>query len=117
MDVPEEAIWRQGESRNTYEDARFSANLLHEKGIERVLLVTSAFHMPRSVRLFEAQGIEVIPLPVDYTITDAEWQQRFGPDLRTVALSIFPTVENLSLTTKVLKEVLGILIYDLRGWG
>lgn len=116
MGVPESAIWRQAESCNTYEDAKFSAGLLREQGIGRALLVTSAFHMPRAVRLFEAQGIEVVPLPVDYTVTDSEWQGLASPDWRSAALSIFPSVENLSLTTKILKEYLGILVYDLRGW-
>ena len=51
--------------QNTAEDALYSCRMLKEKGIRRVVLVTSAMHMPRSVTLFQHQGIEVIPAPAD----------------------------------------------------
>ena len=82
MGVPAEAIWLQTESRNTYEDAVYSARLLKDKGVRRILLVTSAWHMPRSLGLFQAQGLEVVPLPVDFTVTDAGWQGLMRGDLR-----------------------------------
>ncbi len=50
MGVPPEAILVQGESANTYEDALFSAGILKEKGVKKILLVTSAWHMPRSIK-------------------------------------------------------------------
>ena len=46
MDIPEEAVWLQPKSQNTHEDALYSSQMLKEKGINRVLLVTSAMHMP-----------------------------------------------------------------------
>ena len=46
MGVPQEALWLQDRSRNTGEDALFCAEILREKGLSRILLVTSAKHMP-----------------------------------------------------------------------
>jgi len=57
--------WHEGDSLDTADNARFSAALLHPKGIRRIVLVTQAFHMPRARRLFEAAGFEVIPAPTD----------------------------------------------------
>lgn len=59
------------QSRNTVENARFVKPMLDLKPGDRVLLVTSAFHMPRSVGLFRAEGYEVVPYPVDFRIADS----------------------------------------------
>jgi uncharacterized SAM-binding protein YcdF (DUF218 family) len=113
MDVPKAALWFEPDSRNTYENAIYSARILKEKGIQRILLVTSALHMPRSVKLFEAQGLDVIPLPTDYTVTQGD---RTAMDARALVLSFLPSAENLALTSRVLKEYIGIVVYGLRGW-
>jgi uncharacterized SAM-binding protein YcdF (DUF218 family) len=114
--VPAEAILTQPDSRNTYEDALFSARILKEKGIQRILLVTSAWHMPRAFRLFQAQGLEVVPAPVDFTVTDAAWKELTTPDVRLQLLALLPSAERLGLTTRMLKEHLGMLVYDLQGY-
>lgn len=116
MGVPAEAIWQQNASRNTYEDALYCARILREKGLQRVLLVTSAAHMPRSVRLFEAQGLEVLPAPVDYTISESEWRDEWRAGPRSWLIGLIPSAEYLATTTLMLKEYLGMFIYDLRGW-
>jgi len=53
-------------SRNTDENAQNSRELLATSGLGPCLLVTSAFHMPRSVGLFRKAGVDVKPWPVDY---------------------------------------------------
>lgn len=53
-------------SRNTYENAVFTRDLLLPKSGERWLLVTSAIHMPRAVGVFRQAGFDVIAYPVDY---------------------------------------------------
>src|SRR4051812_8920460 len=53
-------------SRNTEENATLSKSLAHPKPGERWLLVTSAYHMPRSVALFRRAGFAVEPYPVDW---------------------------------------------------
>ena len=114
--VPAEAIWTQPESRNTYEDALYSAQLLKGKSIRRILLVTSAYHMPRSVRLFQAQGLEVVPAPTDFQVTDADWRELTSADLRLQVLAFLPSADSLGMTTRMLKEYLGMLVYDLQGY-
>jgi uncharacterized SAM-binding protein YcdF (DUF218 family) len=58
-----EARWIERESRNTAENAREGAKLLRDAGVRRILLVTSATHVPRARAAFEAQGFEVVPAP------------------------------------------------------
>ncbi len=114
--VPGDALWMQPESQNTREDALFCSRILKEKGVRRVLLVTSAQHMPRSVALFKHEGIDVIPAPVDYTITQTGWDGLFSPDLETLLVNLMPNVTSLSLNSSILKEYLGMWVYHLRGW-
>jgi uncharacterized SAM-binding protein YcdF (DUF218 family) len=116
MDVPKDALWLQPRSQNTYEDALFCSQMLKEKGIQRILLVTSAQHMPRSVALFKHDGIDVIPAPVDYTVTQAGWDNLFSPDPQTLLVNLLPNVSSLSLTSSIMKEYLGLWVYHLRGW-
>ena len=116
LGVPESALWYETDSRNTYENARFSREILAEKGIERIILVTSAMHMPRAAALFEKQGFEVIPAPADYNITQTGWARLWEPNLTTQLFNFLPSVSHLSETTSALKEYIGILTYRLRGW-
>lgn len=53
-------------SRNTDENARFTAAIVHPEPSQRWLLVTSAYHMPRSMGLFEKDGFDVVAYPVAY---------------------------------------------------
>ena len=78
LGVPKEALWLENKSQNTHENAVFSKVILDEKGIKKILLVTSATHMPRAVALFQKLGLEVIPLPVDYSVTlaDISWNEQ-----------------------------------------
>lgn len=59
------------QSRNTLENARFTKALIDLKPGDRVLLVTSAFHMARSMGLFRAEGFPVVAYPVDFRTSDA----------------------------------------------
>lgn len=56
--------WREEASRNTWENAQMSAALLREAGVERILLVTHAWHMRRSLLVFRHFGMEVTAAPV-----------------------------------------------------
>ncbi|MGB8276203.1 MAG: YdcF family protein [Alphaproteobacteria bacterium] len=61
------AAWVEDASRNTYENAKFSAAILRPAGIHRIFLVTHAWHMPRAMAAFEANGLEVVPAPTGFT--------------------------------------------------
>jgi len=114
--VPSEAMIIEDRSRNTYENALYAKELLGEKGINKILLVTSAMHMPRSVALFEAQDFEVTPLPVDYSVVENQSAESQDSIFITKILNIIPNASNLALTTNALKEYLGTFIYQLQGW-
>jgi uncharacterized SAM-binding protein YcdF (DUF218 family) len=114
--VPENAILTQDESQNTYEDALYSAEMLKQNEVTEIILVTSAMHMPRAKALFEKQGISVIPAPVDFTVTEQNWQSVFKPSLSEALIYILPNTSSLGLTTNVLKEYFGFVVYSLRGW-
>jgi uncharacterized SAM-binding protein YcdF (DUF218 family) len=103
-------------SRNTYENGVNSHEILAKEGIKRILLVTSATHMPRAVRVFERQGLEVIPAPTDFLVTRAEWQYLREAGPHTQLINLLPSAGNLELTTRALKEYIGIAVYKLRGW-
>lgn len=66
LGVPEEKIYTDTESLNTRQNAVYSAQLMREHGFTKPILVTSAFHMPRSVLNFEKEGVQVVPFPTDY---------------------------------------------------
>ena len=68
LDVKTSDITIDTLSRNTYENAFQTKNLLDKKGLadRKILLVTSAFHMPRAEKCFKKQGLDVFPYPVDF---------------------------------------------------
>jgi len=116
LGVPADAMWLQGKSQNTYEDALYSCQMIKDKGLKSVVLVTSAIHMPRSVGVFEKQGCPVIPSPADFTVTNAAWENLWHSDWQEVLINLVPSYSNLSLTTKTLKEYIGWVAYHMKGW-
>lgn len=104
MGLAPERLVLENQSRNTDENADFTAALL--EGVQGpVLLVTSAFHMPRAVGLFRRVGIEVIPWPTDYRSAGTEG---FGIDVANPA-------HNMNTTGIALKEWIGLLAYYWTG--
>ncbi|MBR1163353.1 YdcF family protein [Bradyrhizobium elkanii] len=89
-------------SRNTVENAEFSRALVDPKPGERWLLVTSAYHMPRSVGLFRKAGFNVEAYPVDWRVGNV-----FG--FATLA------IEGLSRTDLGTREWIGLVAYHLAG--
>ena len=92
-------------SRNTQENAEFSKALVAPKEGERWLLVTSAFHMPRSVGLFRKAGFAVEPYPVDWRVGGRDDLMSFS----NVA------VEGLGRTDLGIREWLGLIAYRATG--
>ena len=98
-------ITLEDKSRNTYENAIFTHDLLHPQSDGRWLLVTSAFHMPRAAGLFRAAGFPVIPYPVDYRTTGT-WRD-FQPNRdASIGLTRFDFA---------LREWIGLAAYRLSG--
>jgi uncharacterized SAM-binding protein YcdF (DUF218 family) len=84
--VPADQIWTEPESRNTYENTLYSARILREHGIQKVALVTEAYHMPRSVRCLRKQGITVVAAPTGFMApTSYQWTD-FIPKARAMGV-------------------------------
>jgi uncharacterized SAM-binding protein YcdF (DUF218 family) len=114
--VPRDAIWTEPASRNTHENAVETQAFLESQGIDDVILVTSALHMPRAYGVFAKTDLDVTPVPADYLVTQADWEHHTQPDLVIQLINLLPRAENLHWTTSALKEYVGIWIYGLRGW-
>jgi len=71
--VADSDLLLEDRSRSTYENARNTAVLLRERGIEKIVLVTDASHMLRAERCFLAQGIEVYPSGCRHQATEFRW--------------------------------------------
>jgi uncharacterized SAM-binding protein YcdF (DUF218 family) len=92
-------------ARNTAENAQFSKQLAQPKPAENWVLITTAYHMPRSVGVFCQQDWNVIPYPVDHFTQGAE-------DLYSPGFSLIYHANNLVLAAH---EWLGLLAYYLAG--
>ena len=91
------------QSRNTIENAIESKKLAQPKAGENWLLLTSAFHMPRSIGCFRSVGWTVIPFAVDYrSVSELEWAH-FNASSQLEKLSI------------ALREYIGLASYRLMG--
>src|SRR4028119_2514573 len=115
LGVPDSAILQDPTSLNTYQNAVNVRQIIKQRGIRRVLLVTSAMHMPRSLGIFQRQGIEAIPAPTDFLLAQQEIEEQ-NTSLQGILLSLIPDTERLEKTTHALKEYIGMVVYRLRGW-
>jgi len=113
MGVQSDRILLQDNSRNTYEDAQYTCAIIEEHRFSRILLVTSAMHMPRSMTMFEKAGCTLIAAPTDYTITAEAWQRLWHPNIEEFFINLVPAYTNLSTLTKSLKEYIGLGYYAL----
>lgn len=95
--------WQEGRSRTTWENARFSAELLEPLGVRRVVVVTQAWHMPRAVWSFEHAGFTVVPAPVGFLGTDNG--EPFG--------GWVPTVKSVWRSGQLLNEAIGQVGYSV----
>jgi uncharacterized SAM-binding protein YcdF (DUF218 family) len=115
LGLPADRILLNPSSRNTAEEARDIGTLGKQRGWTRVLLVTSAFHMPRSLASFRKRsGLTVIPVPCDYQLPSRAYYGQSS--LGNTLLGLIPDAGALYLSSVALKEHLGLAVYRLRGW-
>jgi uncharacterized SAM-binding protein YcdF (DUF218 family) len=95
--------WIEPASRDTFENARFSAALLRVDGVKRILLVTDAMHMPRSRLVFEQAGLEVVEAPtLFFSAQPLAWN------------AWIPTAEGMRRSWYAVYELLGLVWYRAR---
>lgn len=105
LGVSPQRLILENKSRDTYENALFSKEMVQPGPGETWLLVTSAFHMPRSMALFRKAGFDVLPWPVDYRTAGDEG----------VGLFTDNAIDSLQATTLGLREWIGLIAYWLSG--
>jgi uncharacterized SAM-binding protein YcdF (DUF218 family) len=106
LGIPKSRLIMERRSRNTYENAQFTADMVKPKPGERWLLVTSAFHMPRSIGLFRKAGFTIEAYPVDW---------RVGRNWSTI-LAFSPIAnDGLGRADLGLREWMGLVAYRLTG--
>jgi uncharacterized SAM-binding protein YcdF (DUF218 family) len=103
--IAPERIILEERSRSTHENAVYAKELIRPPPGATWILITSAYHMPRSIASFDAVEWPVIPYPVDYRI-----------DPRTGLGANFNLLDGLSAATLAGKEWAGLLGYRLMGW-
>lgn len=113
--IPSQVLVQEPNSFNTYENAVNVKKILDSRGIRRVLLVTSAIHMPRSLKIFQRQGIDAIPAPTDFLVSQGELRE-LGSTPKGAILNLLPDTENIHQFTNAIKEYVGTFVYKLRGW-
>jgi uncharacterized SAM-binding protein YcdF (DUF218 family) len=107
MGVPREAILFEKKSRNTYENAVYSAEILNKQFLnKKFLLITSAFHQRRALACFQKQGLNC----------DA-----FSADIKSKSKTpitnfIAPDSDNIALWQLTIKEMVGYLVYKMKGY-
>jgi uncharacterized SAM-binding protein YcdF (DUF218 family) len=105
--IPGDKVLVTIEVGNTEDEAHAVAAMMRERGWSKIILVTSAWHMPRAARQFRKAGIDFIPFPVDH-------QAKVGA--RLTVLDFLPHAEGLRKTEQSLRELYGIAFYSVTRW-
>ena len=95
--------WIDDDSDNTFENARNSYQMLHTQGIQRIYLVTHAWHMPRAMRAFQDAGFTVVAAPTAFTTGE-----HLGP------MAFIPRAESLRDSKIFMHELIGLLWYRIK---
>lgn len=106
--VPAQDILWESESRNTYENALFSARVLRDRlKTDRCILVTSANHMRRAEACFRKQGIQVVSYPANFQGRGRSWLP---------GQLLFPREEAFLDAYGIIREIVGMITYKLAGY-
>jgi uncharacterized SAM-binding protein YcdF (DUF218 family) len=95
--VPTNALITENASTNTYQNALYSARLLKQHKLQRILLVTTSRHMPRAVACFTRQGLTVIAAPVPHRERSRRLNASWWPKRGAFYLTIYSLRENVAL--------------------
>ncbi len=102
--IPQNNILITKKVENTDDEAKAVRELLSQTNLNRIILVTSAFHMPRAKYLFERQGLEVQNYPVDFKV-EAN---------KTTLLDFLPSAYAMKNFEFAIRELLGRIYYQLK---
>lgn len=106
--VPDASIIEEEKSRSTRQNALLTSAMADKLGMEKVLLVTSYWHMDRALAAFENAGLEIVPAAADHSM--------WGEEPQPTILWALPNAISLRNSSINFREFLGHLAYRLRGW-
>tara|TARA_Y100001978_G_scaffold195156_1_gene203073 strand:- start:8892 stop:9659 length:768 start_codon:yes stop_codon:yes gene_type:complete len=109
LGIPKEKILITKFAKNTAEEGARVKELLkndNQNEKQKIILVTSAFHMNRAKKIFERNNFVVIPFPVDFK----NYQYK-GNDFKTFLFRIVPNAYDLQQTSFVIREIMGRIVY------
>jgi uncharacterized SAM-binding protein YcdF (DUF218 family) len=106
--LPDVPVLSLGACENTHDEAVKVARLAKEKGWKKIILVTSAYHMPRAAACFRTEGVPVVCVPCDYK-TSLSLEGRGGVEL-------VPRYQGVIKLSLYVREKVGWQMYRLRGW-
>lgn len=109
---PNGNVFYESESKNTYENAKFSVEFMKNKTqfnptIDKTLLITSALHMRRSLACFEKQGVTCTPYVTN---------RLSGPRKFNLSHLLIPKAKSFDAWKAFLHELLGFVIYSFSGY-
>jgi uncharacterized SAM-binding protein YcdF (DUF218 family) len=103
LGVREEHIVAESKSQDTFQNAAYTGTICRERKFRKILLLTNAYHMRRSVLLFSRVHKDIIPYPTGFR----------GPWSRYTMFSFLPNASNMAEIALALKEYIGILFYRI----
>ena len=101
--IPKENILLTDSVQNTYQEAKSVKKLLNSNEA-KIILVTSASHMPRAKKIFETSNIKIIPFAVDFINSHS----------KLTVMDFIPSAYTFSITSFFVREMIGRLYYNLR---
>lgn len=109
LEIPEDDILIESESKNTHENALFSKPILDKEAPHgKYLLITSAFHMRRGVGCFNKVGIKVTPFSTD--------RYSGGPRRWSLDFLLVPNIDAFQAWNVLIHEMTGYLVYKIAGY-
>lgn len=102
--IPSADIIMESKSRNTFENGKFSSEIIRSQNVDNLILVTSGFHMTRSLLLFQTFDLHPLPAPSDRL---------------SAHISLLPLSQNLAFLDLALHEYTGMgqyYLYNMMGW-
>tara|TARA_A100001011_G_scaffold315515_1_gene334196 strand:+ start:182 stop:784 length:603 start_codon:yes stop_codon:yes gene_type:complete len=108
MGIPKEDLFTTYPVFNTLQEAKAIKKLLNQEIIskqKKIILVTSAFHMKRAKKVFEKEGITVVPYPVDF-----KSEKSFSSILKN-PIKWMPSAYHLHESSLAIREIIGRIIY------
>lgn len=108
LGVSEKKIILEENSRDTFENARYTGEIIKNRGFERPIVLTSAYHLRRALYLFEKAGLRVTAFPANFRTASG---RRYGWQ------DLLPSTGSLGTTSDALHEYLGLLYYRMTASG